>query len=294
MRATRGALLVLIVAWASSPAAGQTNCGSALLAQAKTPAVFQGITLGGSAVARMWAAGNASQYLNTNPCAVGCANLTASPLCVNNGNCIALTGVNWINMPCPTAGTRPARTVFLVEAQTASSGGVWAALNLGNNSSDANYDLDSKANGSYCTASPYIGGTGQPVVASYRYRRPILTVSLSWQPPLSSAAEALNNSGTSLVTSYAVYSYVGGNPPPSTGSKTNWSRVSDIDATSNAHGYSTGTSAIVNISGVGTTDSVYVAIGLNFDGTGDPDVTGSNTEASTFISAPVLVPFRGR
>jgi hypothetical protein len=296
MRIAGAVPAVIMLTLVATVAKGQ-NCGSALLAQTQTPAVFQGITLDGAAVARMWAAGNASQYFNGNACAVGCAGLTASPLCVNNGNCIAIAGVNWLNAPCSPAGTRPTRTVFLVETLTASSGGVWAAFNLDHNTTpanDSNYDLDAKASGNYSTASPYIGGAGQRIAVTYRYRRPTLAMSLSWQPPLTSATEALNNSGTSLVTSYAIYYYLlpqGGQPPTSTGSKVGWSRASDIGAGSNTHGYSTTTSAVVTVSTPSTTSSVFLAIGLNFDGNGDPDAD-SNTTPSSFISAPTMIPLR--
>ena len=113
MRITGPVLAVMLLALVAVPARGQ-NCGSALLAQTQTPAVFQEIALGGPTVARMWATGSASQYFNANACAVGCASLSASPLCIGGGDCIAVTGVNWINTACSPAGTRPARTVELL------------------------------------------------------------------------------------------------------------------------------------------------------------------------------------
>jgi hypothetical protein len=105
------------------------------------------------------------------------------------------------------------------------------------------------------------------------------------------AGEALNQGGEDLISSYAVYSARstggGATPPVITGEKTGWTRVDDTDGKQIA-GYSTDTKATVSVSLGGSSEGVYVALGLNLDGTGDPG-TDANTVASSYISRGTLV-----
>ena len=270
------------------------TCGSALFAERTTPAVFQGITLGTGTYARMWALGQGSQSYSDNACLTGCKSLSASPLCQGGGNCLAVTGVNWLNATCQTAGTRPATTVFLVESTTTSDGGRWAAFKLPSNGTNANYDLDTvgaAACGPSCAsvASPLIGDANQPIqVTSATLVGTTLTLGLAWTAP-NPAAQALNSGGVSLVTTYSIYvaRSSGGTPPAMTGGKSGWTRVADTDTTQVA-GYSTNAAATVAINTGGSGEGVYVAIGLNFDGTGNPG-SDANTKVSDVISHGTLV-----
>jgi hypothetical protein len=285
------AVVVLVAVPALAPA---QTCGSALLAEKSWPAAFQGITVGGGTVARMWALGQGSHSFTNTACLTGCTGFSSSPLCQGGGDCIAVTGVNWLNATCQTAGTRPATTVLLVETTTAADGGRWAALKLPSNETNANTDLDAVAAsvcGASCAsiASPLVGDAGQPIrVTSASLVGTTLTLELAWTAP-SPAAQALNSGGGSLVTSYSIYvaRSSGGNPPGMTGSTSGWTRVPDTDSTQTG-GYSTNTAAKVGINTNNSSEGVYVAIGLNFDGTGNP-TADSNTKASTYISRGVLV-----
>ena len=258
-------------------------CGSAILLEKSTPAAVQSFTLDANAVARMWSAGAASQHYNNTACATGCE---AATTCTT-APCVAITGLNWLNATCGSAGTTPSRTVFVLERPTTSSGGRWAAVSLDKNSADANTDIDAKA-ASFCSgcssvASAYLGGGGVPVPTSSVASGGDLTIALTWTAP-DAAAQALNNSGTSLVTSYAIYYRRGTSAPANDGVKSGWTRVSDTDANKTTNGFSTDAAATVVIPLGGSSDDVYLAIGVSFDGTGDP-VADADTIESSHVSA---------
>ena len=272
------------------------QCGSALLLETAAPAVFDGIALSPNLVARFWEAGAAGSSFSGSGCLTGCSSAEGSQ-CAGSGDCLALTGVNWLNATCSIAGHLPARTVFLVEETTADSGGRWAGINLDRNALDANTDLDAKAaavcSGCSSTASPYVGGSGQPVVTGSSASGATLTVNLSWSPP-AAAAQALAN-GANLVTGYSVVFRLsdGGSPPSSTGDPTGWTWTPDLEADGVAHGgFSTNTTAAIAIPLDSSIESVSLAVGLSFDGTGDP-LSDPNTRASAYISDasdPLSVP----
>ena len=278
------ALVVLLLLPVRGDAA---QCGSALLLETAAPAVFDGVALSPTLVAQFWKAGAANSSFSPFGCLTGCTSALGSQ-CAGGGDCLALTGVNWLNATCSIAGHLPARTVFLVEETTADSGGRWAAINLDRNALDANTDLDAKAaavcSGCSSAASPYIGGSGRPVVTSSSASGATLTVNLSWSPP-PAAAQALSN-GANLVTGYSVVFRPNdaGSPPPSTGDPTGWIWAPDLDADGAAHGgFSTDTTATVDLPLDSTIESLSLAVGLNFDGSGDPG-SDSNTRASAYIS----------
>ena len=277
-------VLVLLVVPVPGHAA---QCGSALLLKTAAPAVFDGITLSPSLVARFWEAGAAGSSFSTAGCLTGCTS-ALGPQCAGGGDCLALTGVNWLNAICSVPGHLPARAVFLVEETTVDSGGRWAAINLDRNALDTNTDLDAKAaavcSGCSSAASPYIGGGGRPVVTGSSASGATLTVNLSWSPP-PAAAQALSN-GANLVTGYSVVFRPNdaGSPPPSTGDPTGWTWTPDLEADGAAHGgFSTGTTATVDIPLDSSIESLSLAVGLDFDGSGDPG-SDSNTRASAYIS----------
>lgn len=290
--------IVLGIAAVAGPAYSQsTQCGSALLGEKAQPAVFQNIVLDGSSVTRMWELGHLSTASVTNACGSGCRSLTASPLCDDSGDCTAVTGIEWLNGTCPTEDLLPQTTVLLVEKTTQSDGGRWAAIKVGKNSADANYDLDAAAAaicGPSCAAiaSPYVGGAGQGIqVMGESHDASTVTLQLAWEAP-SPAAEALNRGGEELISSYAIYyarSTNGGATAPNlTGAKTGWTRIADTDGTKTASGYSTDTKAKVTIPLQGSNEAVYVALGAELDGTGDPD-TDANCAPSTYISRGIRV-----
>ena len=291
-RTARLAVVALIGLVIAGSAAAQQPCGSALLAEATAPAVFQGITLAGS-TARMWLAGSGQVY-SASPCSTGCLGLVASPLCEEGGDCIAITGVNWLGSgSCTSAGQRPGRTVLVVEAPTVADGGRWVALNLAANASDANTDLDAAAEalcGPSCfsQASPLIGGEQAISVLRASLTGDVLTLRLGWSGP-AGAAEALNDSGSSLVSSFGLYSArsSAGVPPPATGAKSGFTRADDTDVM-RVGGFSTDTSATIAVDTQGSGESVFVAIGLAFDGSGDP-LADASTRESTVVSRPALV-----
>ncbi len=135
-------------------------------------------------------------------------------------------------------------------------------------------------------ASAYAGGFGQGInVLSAEEAGGVLTLKLGWEAP-SPAGQALNQGGEDLISSYSVYtarSTGGGTTPPVlTGEKTGWTWVADTDNTEIA-GYSTDTKATVSVSLGGSNEVVYVALGFNLDGTGDPGAD-VDTVASSFSS----------
>lgn len=286
-------LAALALAIPTSAEAAQ--CGSALLLEVSAPAVFDGIDPDAPSVTRFWEAGAGGSNRSDAGCQAGCTIASGSG-CASSGGCLALTGVNWLNASCATPGRLPLRTIFLMEQITTDTGGRWAAINLDRNAGDANTDLDAKAeavcNSCASVVSPYLGGNGRPVVTGSSAAAGNLTVSLSWSQP-SAFAQALSN-GTDLVTSYGIYYRTHeGTPPPATGEPTGWARISDVDADGAANGgFSIDTTATVDIPLAGLLDNVTLAIGLSFDGSGNPTADG-NTLISTFLSddsEPVAVP----
>jgi len=270
------------------------QCGSAVLGEKAQPAVFQGITLGSPAITRMWELKKFNIVNLTDACGSGCQSLTSSPLCEWGGDCTAVTGIEWLNGTCSTPGYLPQTSVLLLEAPTAADGGRWAAIKVDHNSGDANFDLDAAATaicGPSCAAlaSPYAGGFGQGIdVLAAEEAGGVLTLKLGWEGP-SPAGQALNQTGEELITSYAVYvaRSAAGVPPVTSGEKTGWIRVDDADGKQIA-GYSTDTKATVSVSLGGSSEGVYVALGFNLDGTGDPGAD-VNTVASSYISRGTLV-----
>jgi len=271
----------------------QEVCGSAVLGERARPAVFQGITLGPSAVSRLWSLGSASQDHLDGACGAGCRSFSASPLCDGGGDCTAVTGIEWLDGSCAAAGFLPQTSVLLLEAPTADDGGRWAAIKVEHPADYANFDLDAAAAaicGSSCAtlARPYVGG-GQGIgIRSATVSGGVLELKLWWEPAKPSA-QALNEEGGDLISSYAVYvaRSSGGTAPGMTGAKAGWTRVDDTDASS-VGGYSTDTRATVSIDLGGSNEAVYVAMGINLDGTGNPD-TDADTVASSFLSRGVEV-----
>jgi len=268
----------------------RAQCGSALIGEKAQPAAIQG--LGSEATLRAWAAGSAGTASISDPCSAGaCTALEASPLCEASGDCIALTGIEWLNGSCTTAGFLPSAVVILAEATTSSDGGRWAAVHIDQNAGDANFDLDA-AQDRICSGCSSEGaaliGAGQSIGADLLSQAgAVVNLSLSWSPP-TSEAEALNESGTSIVRGYSLWyaRAAEGSEPPMDGSPAGWTRSADLDS-GQTGGYSTDTMAEIEIDlGTGT-DPVWVAIGLVYDGSGDPG-SDSNSVDSSVISRASL------
>jgi len=283
--------LLLVIAGAAEAA----QCGSALLLETAAPAVFDGFDPAAPSVARFWEAGLAGSNRSDTGCQAGCT-AASGPRCAGGGNCLALTGVSWLNAACGSAGHLPARSVFLVEQTTTDSGGRWAAINLDHDSTDGNTDLDAKASavcgGCASVLSPYLGGSGTPTVDSSSASGGNLLVALSWSGP-PAAAQALSN-GSDLVTGYGVfYRTDAGSPSAATGDPTDWTRAFDTQADGQAgDGYSGDTSAALEITLAGLLETISFAVGPTFDGTGNPTADG-NTLSSAFLSdasPPLTVP----
>lgn len=284
-----------LLAFAASERGRAAQCGSGLLLEVAPPAVFAGLDLSSAIVARFWEAHLGGANYDDAGCQAGCA-IVSGPLCAGGGNCLAVSGVSWLNASCASAGQLPLRTVFVVEQPTVDSGGRWAAINVDRNAGDANTDLDAKAAaicaGCASSLSPYLGGTGRPSVGGSSTVAGNLRITLSWSGPLPQA-QALSN-GASLVTSYGVYyrSFTG-TPPPATGAASGWVRVADLEPDGAGNGgFSLDTTATVDIPLAGLLDNVSLSVGPNFDGSGNP-VADSNTRVSSFLSDdsdPVAVP----
>lgn len=288
-------LLLLLASLGCAGSAAAAQCGSALLLEVAAPAVFDGVDLGAPSIARFWEAGAAGTSRGEAGCQTGCT-MAVGPLCATGGECIALTGVNWLNAHCASPGRLPLRTVFLLEQTTTDSGGRWAAINVGRNSSDGNTDLDAKA-ANICGScaslvSPYLGGSGRPTVVDSLAGGGNLTVTLTWPAP-PAQAEALSD-GPSLITGYGVhYRTDASSPPATTGERTGWTFAGDSGADGAATGgYSTDTTATIQIPLAELSENVSFAIGLSFDGTGDPS-SDPNAVPSSFLSdasEPLVVP----
>lgn len=288
-------LLLFLAAVGGSGSAAAAQCGSALLLEVETPAVFDGVDLVAPSVARFWEAGAAGTNRSDSGCQTGCTMATGA-LCATGGECVALTGVSWLNAQCDSPGRLPLRTVFLLEQTTTGSGGRWAAINVSRNASNANTDLDSKAanicGGCSSVVSPYLSGSGHPTVTDSLAGGGTLTVTLTWPAP-PAQAEALSDA-PSLISGYGVhYRTDAGAPPPTTGERTGWIFAADTGADGVANGgYSTDTTATVELPLAGLSENVSFAIGLSFDGTGDPS-SDPNTVPSSFLSGasdPLPVP----
>lgn len=277
-------LLLLGLAIPSRSDAAQ--CGSALLVEVETPAVFDGFDPASAIAGHFWEVGAGGSNRSAVGCQSGCAFATGAA-CSISGDCLALTGVTWLNASCSVAGHRPQRTAFVAEQATVDSGGVWAAINLDRNAGDANTDLDAKAaavcGGCASVASPILGGSGFPQVTNPTLSGAHLTANLSWSAP-SAAAQALSN-GANLVTSYALlYKVHSGTPPPMIGERTGWIQTPDLDSDGASNGgYSTNTSTSVHVVLPAGSWFVTFAVGLNFDGTGNP-ASDSNTRPSKYLS----------
>jgi hypothetical protein len=291
----RRACVLALLAFGASKRAQAAQCGSALLLEIAPPAVFAGLDPAAAIVARFWEAGSGGSNFDDVGCQAGCA-IVSGPLCAGGGNCLAVSGVSWLNASCASPGRLPLRTVFIIEQPTVDSGGRWAAINVDRNAGDANTDLDAKAaaicGGCASSLSPYLGGTGRPAVGGSSTVADNLRLTLSWSAPLSQA-QALSN-GAGLVSGYGVYyrTYTG-TPPPATGAATGWVRVGDLEPDGAANGgFSTNTTATVDIPLAGLLDNVTLSLGPNFDGSGNP-TADSNTRVSSFLSDdsdPVAVP----
>ncbi len=287
----RGAAVTALAAIALlSTAPLGAQCGAALIGEKAQPAAIQG--LGTTAAIRVWAAGSASSASIPDPCAGGgCAALDASPLCELSGDCIAITGIQWLNGSCTTAGLLPATTVVLAEDVTVADGGRWAAVVVNHNPGDANTDLDAAQDricgGCSSEASALIGGAQHIGVSLVGQSGDLLTLGLSWSAP-DDQAEALNESPTSLVKAYSLWVARApeGSFPAMDGATTGWTRTADVDGIHQG-GYSTDTTAEIVVDLAGSTDAVWVATGLIFDGSGDPD-SDPNSVASSIISRGVL------
>lgn len=282
---TRLLLVVLTAAWGAGSAEA-AQCGSALLLQVGEPAVFDEVDPSTGVVARFWEVGAGGSNRSDDGCRAGCTAVTGVQ-CAGTGDCLALTGVSWLNASCAAAGHLPARTAFLIEQLTVDSGGRWAAINLDANAADANTDLDAKSSvlcgGCASVVSPYLGGSGRPAVTDSSVSGDLLTATLSWSEP-PAAAQALSN-GSDLVTSYAVF-FRGHEetPPPSTGDPAGWTLVADLEADGAANGgFSTDTGALVEVQIPSGVEVATFAVALNFDGAGNP-TADPNTLAATFIS----------
>ena len=114
-----------------------------------------------------------------------------------------------------------------------------------------------------------------------------VTLNLSWSGP-DDVPEALNESGTSLVTGYSIWVARAseGTTPVLDGGVSGWTRMIDLDGTQQS-GYSTDTHGEVTVPLGGSDDPVWVAVGLVFDGSGDP---GSDPDSlsSALISRGIL------
>ena len=265
---------------------GAAQCGSALLVEVSAPAALDGFDPAQPIAGHYWEVGAGGANRGDLGCLSGCTFATG-PACLGSGDCVALTGVMWLNANCLVAGHRPQRTAFVAEQSTLDTGGLWAAINLDRNAGDANTDLDAKAatvcGGCASLASPILGGVGYPGVTNPTISGAHLTATLSWSAP-AAAAQALSN-GSNLLKSYTVLSKVhSGTPPPMTGERSGWTQSSDLEADGAANGgHSTNTTASVDV--VLPTGSWFVtfAVGLNFDGTGNA-TSDANTRPSKFLS----------
>ena len=282
----RLALPFTILQFVLSGPSQASQCGSALLLEVASPAVFDGFDPGREMAGHYWEVGAGGANRNDLGCQSGCT-FAFGAACAGSGDCVALTGVSWLNATCGVAGHRPHRTAFVAEQTSVDSGGLWAAINLDRNTSDSNTDLDAKAasvcGGCASVASPILGGTGYPNVASPSLSGAHLTATMSWTAP-AAAAQALSN-GSNLLTSYTVLFKVhSGSPPPMTGDRSGWSSTPDLEADGAATGgHSTNTTASIDV--VLPTGSWFVtfAVGLNFDGTGNA-TADPNTRPSKYLS----------
>ena len=286
-------LVALLLTVAANAEAAQ--CGSALLLEVSPPAVFDAVDPAAPSVVRFWEAGLAGSNRGDVGCRTGCT-VGSGAQCSGGGDCIALTGVNWLNASCAVPGRLPLRTVFLIEQSTPDTGGRWAAINLDRNAEDANTALDAKAagvcGGCASVVSSYLGGDGRPAVTGSSAGGGDLTVALSWTTP-PAEAQALSN-GLDLVTGYAIYYRTDvGTPPPASGDPTGWTRAADTepDGASN-DGFSNDVSAMVAIPLTGLQETVTFAVGPLFDGTGNP-LADADTLVSAYLSDqsdPLVVP----
>lgn len=279
-------VLLLLLVLAISGRSNAAQCGSALLVEVAPPAAFDGFDPGVPVAAHYWEVGAGGANRNDLGCQSGCTFATGAA-CLGAADCLALTGVMWLNANCSIAGHLPQRTAFVAEQTTVDAGGVWAAINLDRNATDANTDLDAKAAtacGSCASvASPILGGTGYPQVSSPTISGAHLTAMLSWSVP-ATAAQALSN-GAILLKSYTLlYKVHAGTPPAMTGDRSGWIQTPDIEPDGAANGgHSTNATASVGVTlPVGSWFVTFV-VGLNFDGTGNPTVD-SNTRPSKFLS----------
>lgn len=273
MKPLKTQAVLLLLTFAGSQSAQAARCGAVFLFETEPPAVLDAVDPTRPLLARFWEAGAGAANRADLGCVAGCTSATAAQ-CDGGGDCLSLTGITWLNATCATAGHLPQRTIFVLEQTTASTGGRWAAIDLDRNSSNVHTDLDAKAavvcGGCASELSPLVGGPGYPLITSAVLAGTRLEVDLGWSPP-PAAAQALSN-GASLVASYAAFYRIDPSPPPpATGDPTGWLPIPDLEADGAGNGgFSTNTSAAVEIDLPFGQHYVSFAIGLSLDGTGNP------------------------
>lgn len=262
------------------------QCGSAVVGEKAGPAAIQG--MGSAATVRVWAFEHAAAASIADPCdGGGCIAMDASDLCDGLGDCIAVTGIQWLNGSCGAAGYFPEAVVILAEGTSDDDGGRWAAVTVDHNVGDANTDLNAAqariCSGCSSLASPLIGNGQGLGVSVVDQTGNVIKLHLSWAPPPANA-EALSETGPSLVKAYSLWyrRTPEGDLPATDGSLGGWTRTPDLDS-GQTGGYSTDTTAEIDLDLGTSSDEVWLAIGLIFDGSGDPD-SDLNSIASSVIS----------
>jgi len=195
----------------------------------------------------------------------------------------AVIDLNWaMAESCEQSSTTP-RTIVVFEA-TGLEGGRYAVINLADNDLH-DVDID-RAQESLAGAQSRAGEIPRPTLDSIGLVEGFYRVALTWRSLNGPEAlsDLVDEAGrpTPSVTSYSVWVGAGG---ARGGSLDSWKRVHDTTAGS-INGYSIDTAAVVQLpSPAFQGATVRFALGMVFDGKGDPN-DGSGSFGTRYVSAP--------
>lgn len=264
--------LSLLLAW-GTVSAGCLSGGN--LSEATYPEAILGIqSTDPGFTARFWEWGN---WANARGGA-------SQPVVFDTDQGLALLDVNWANAEVCSDGSTTPRTIVVLEKLGADGGGWYAVVNLADNVG-TNVDID-RSQADLGEAESVARPIPVPEPVSVEGTDDGVRVHLTWTVDF--AAEALSDladtDGTPLSSLTGFSIWVGADHVQG-GDPSGWVRVADTEADA-IGGHSRDLSATVLLP-LDTWGGrvVHFALGLVFDGTGDPTDPASGSVASRYISA---------
>lgn len=206
------------------------------------------------------------------------------PVVLDTEEGLALLDVNWANAEVCSDGSTTPRTMVLLEKLGTDGGGWYAVVNLADNVG-TNVDIDRSQTelGEIETVARPIP---VPVADTIQVADDGIRVHLTWTVDFSAEAlsDLLDTDGTPLssITGFSIWAAAG---DAQGGDPSGWIRVADTEADA-IGGFSRDLSATVVLPlETWGGQVVHFALGLVFDGTGDPTDPAGGSVASRYVSA---------